>query len=151
MHQDGTASCPPPSSPSLSLLLLQPPFSAWPTSEFPGKWLASESRGGRPRYDEPSAKEDGEHRERGDTVYQHNPENRSPSPVQQGKSIKRINIKRTGLAVFDGYFSVFNLDDQSVKAQARWTNAQPNSDDHQGGPPRKKARTSTRPEQKNKP
>ncbi|KAH7225097.1 hypothetical protein BKA60DRAFT_606178 [Fusarium oxysporum] len=101
--------------------------------------------------DEPSAEEDEEHSERGDTEEQHNPENRSPSPVQQEKSIKRIDIKRTGLAVFDGYFSVFNLDDQSVKAQARWTNAQPNSDDHQEGPPRKKARTSARPEQKNKP
>ncbi|SCO82467.1 uncharacterized protein FRV6_06680 [Fusarium oxysporum] len=101
--------------------------------------------------DEPSAEEDEEHSERGDTEDQHNPENRSPSTVQQEKSIKRIDIKRTGLAVFDGYFSVFNFDDQSVKAQARWTNAQPNSDDHQGGPPRKKARTSARPEQKNKP
>ncbi|KAF6523366.1 hypothetical protein HZS61_011865 [Fusarium oxysporum f. sp. conglutinans] len=101
--------------------------------------------------DEPSAEEDEEHSERGDTEEQHNPENRSPSPVQQEKSIKRIDIKRTGLAVFDGYFSVFNLDDQSVKAQARWTNAQPNNDDHQEGPPRKKARTSARPEQKNKP
>ncbi|KAL5608717.1 hypothetical protein FOVSG1_003398 [Fusarium oxysporum f. sp. vasinfectum] len=101
--------------------------------------------------DEPSAEEDEEHSERGDTEDQHNPENRSPSPVQQEKFIKRIDIKRTGLAVFDGYFSVFNLDDQSVKAQARWTNAQPNNDDHQEGPPRKKARTSARPEQKNKP
>lgn len=101
--------------------------------------------------DEPSAEEDEEHSERGDTEDQHNPENRSPSTVQQEKSIKRIDIKRTGLAVFDGYFSVFNLDDQSVKAQARWTNAQPNNDDHQEGPPRKKARTSARPEQKNKP
>jgi hypothetical protein len=26
-----------------------------------------------------------------------------------------------GLAVFDGYFSAFNFDAQSIKAQARWT------------------------------
>ncbi|KAH7250308.1 uncharacterized protein BKA55DRAFT_377377 [Fusarium redolens] len=56
-----------------------------------------------------------------------------------------------GLAVFDGYFSAFNFDAQSIKAQARWTNTQINNDDHQEGPPRKKVRTSAGPEQKNHP
>ncbi|KAF5617730.1 uncharacterized protein FTJAE_12520 [Fusarium tjaetaba] len=68
-----------------------------------------------------------------------NPEDRSPSPVQQNEN----DPSRVGLAVFNKYFSIFKLDTQSAKAQARWTNPQPNNEDHQEGPPRKKARTST--------
>ncbi|KAF5990277.1 hypothetical protein FBULB1_104 [Fusarium bulbicola] len=98
--------------------------------------------------DEPPAEneedeEENEHSERGDTEDQRHPENRSPSPVQQEERLANIETSRVGLAVFDDYFSLFNLDAQSAKAQARWTNTQPNNGDHREGPPRKKARTST--------
>ncbi|RKL39358.1 hypothetical protein BFJ72_g6832 [Fusarium proliferatum] len=95
--------------------------------------------------EEPSAEdeeEQEEYSERDDTEDQQNPENRSPSPVQQNEPLTKVDPSRVGLAVFDDYFSLFNLDAQSAKAQARWTNTQPNNEDHQEGPPRKKARTS---------
>ncbi|KAF5686703.1 hypothetical protein FDENT_5707 [Fusarium denticulatum] len=89
-----------------------------------------------------------EHSERDDIEGQQNPEDRSPSPVQQNEPLTKIDDpSRVGLAVFDDYFSIFNLDAQSAKAQTRWTNPQSNNDDHREGPPRKKARTSANPEQ----
>lgn len=101
--------------------------------------------------EEPSAEDEeeqeGEHSERDDTEDQQNPEDRSPSPVQQHEPLTKIDPSRVGLAVFDDYFSLFNLDAQSVKAQARWTNTQPNNEDHQEGPPRKRARTSAHSDQ----
>ncbi|KAF5581041.1 hypothetical protein FPCIR_10430 [Fusarium pseudocircinatum] len=88
-----------------------------------------------------------EHSEEGDTEDQQDPEDRSPSPVQQNEPLTKIDDpSRVGLAVFDDYFSLFNLDAQSAKAQARWADPQPNNEDHQEGPPRKKARTSALPE-----
>ncbi|PNP78017.1 hypothetical protein FNYG_08743 [Fusarium nygamai] len=98
--------------------------------------------------EEEEEEEEDEHSERDDTEDQQNPEDRSPSPVQQNEPLTKIDDpSRVGLAVFDDYFSIFNLDAQSAKAQARWTNIQSNNEDHQEGPPRKKARTSTLPEQ----
>ncbi|KAF5530062.1 hypothetical protein FNAPI_13664 [Fusarium napiforme] len=89
-----------------------------------------------------------ERSERGDTEDQQNPEDRSPSPVQQDEPLTKLDdLSRVGIAVFDDYFSLFNLDAQSAKAQARWANPQSNNEDHSEGPPRKKARTSTSPEQ----
>ncbi|CZR39114.1 uncharacterized protein FPRO_05694 [Fusarium proliferatum ET1] len=44
--------------------------------------------------------------------------------------------------VFDDSFSILNLDALSPEAQARFTTIQSDEDDHQDGPPRKKARTS---------
>ncbi|KAF4956352.1 hypothetical protein FGADI_3929 [Fusarium gaditjirri] len=100
---------------------------------------------------EPSAEDEEEHSESGDIEDQQNPENRSPSPVQQEKPVKIIKIERIGTAVFGNYFSCFHLDAQSTKARARWTSTQSSNDDHQHGPPRKKARTSTHREQRKKP
>ncbi|KAG5753228.1 hypothetical protein H9Q70_004147 [Fusarium xylarioides] len=109
--------------------------------------------------DEPSAEDEDEEEgneeeneeersERGDAEDQQNSEGRSPSPVQQDEPLTKIDDpSRVGLAVFDDYFSLFNLDAQSAKAQARWANPQSNNEDHQEGPPRKKARTSALPDQ----
>ncbi|KAF5615346.1 uncharacterized protein FTJAE_13389 [Fusarium tjaetaba] len=89
-----------------------------------------------------------ERSERGDTEDQQTPKDRSPSPVQQDEPLTKLgDPSRVGLAVFDDYFSIFNLDAQSAKAQARWANPQSNNEDHSEGPPRKKARTSANPEQ----
>lgn len=93
--------------------------------------------------------EEEEHSERGDIEDQLNPKDRSPTPFQEDTGI--ISFERAGYVVLDCALVCINLDDVSPGAQARFTNTQPNSDDHQEGPPRKKVRTSTHSGQKNKP
>ncbi|KAH7177292.1 hypothetical protein DER46DRAFT_695165 [Fusarium sp. MPI-SDFR-AT-0072] len=93
--------------------------------------------------DDPRDQENNENQESNkndETSDKQNPENRVPSPVQQKKPLTWVSSDRMRLAVFDDYFGAFNLDAQSAEAQARWTNTQPNNDDHQEGPPRKKTR-----------
>lgn len=101
--------------------------------------------------EEPAAEDDEEeeeHSERGDTEDQQKPENRVPSPVQQEQSDALTMVRRMGAVVFDDCLDILNLDALSLQAQARFTttNTQFNSDDHQEGLPRKKARTSDCPE-----
>ncbi|KAF4424868.1 hypothetical protein FACUT_10174 [Fusarium acutatum] len=93
--------------------------------------------------DESSAEEEEEeeYSERRDTEDQHNPEDRSPTPVQWDTELN--DFERSGFVVFDDSLACLDLDGLSLEAQARFTNTQPNGDDHPEGPPRKKARTSS--------
>ncbi|KAF4501627.1 hypothetical protein FAGAP_2136 [Fusarium agapanthi] len=92
--------------------------------------------------------EEEKHSERGDPADQQTSENLSPSPVQQGQSGAITMVKRAGAVVFDDCLDVLNTDALSLRAQARFTitNTQYNAKDHQEGPSRKKARTSSYPE-----
>ncbi|KAF5573021.1 hypothetical protein FPANT_12637 [Fusarium pseudoanthophilum] len=99
--------------------------------------------------DEEEEGEEEEHSERDDTEDHHNPEDRSPSPVQEDPEF--TYLERSGFVVFDDCLTCLDLDLLSLEAQARFPILQSNNDDHQEGPPRKKARTSSHPEQKKKP
>ncbi|KAG5796703.1 hypothetical protein H9Q69_004278 [Fusarium xylarioides] len=135
------------------------PFPAGPPSNVPSNDEPLNQEPDGHDNDELSAEEEGgeqggeqeEHSERGDTEDQHNPENRIPSPVQQDQSDSFTMVERMGAVVFDDCLAILNLDDLSPQAQARFTvaNTQSNNDDHQEGPPRKKARTSNYTERPN--
>ncbi|KAF5632743.1 hypothetical protein F52700_6280 [Fusarium sp. NRRL 52700] len=102
-----------------------------------------------PAENEGEEEAENEHSERDDTEGQQNSETRSPSPVQEDTEF--TEYERSAYVVFAGSLDYLDLDKLSLEAQARFTNTQPSNDDHQEGPPRKKARTSSYPGQQNNP
>ncbi|KAF5537755.1 hypothetical protein FMEXI_9744 [Fusarium mexicanum] len=121
-----------------------PPPNFPPSNEPPNQEAAGHDNE-EPWIEDDDDDDDEEHTESGDAEDQHNLENGPPNPVQEET---RFTVhERSGFVVFDDSFGILNLDTLSPEAHARFTNTQSSNDNHEEGPPRKRARACNRPEQ----